>query len=128
MKFFGGAEPFCERKVPQSPPSLLYMLDAHVDNGFDVVVIEGIKDGFADLAVFNDTRIFEDAELVGNSGHTHTELFGDVADAALAVKEEVENFDSGAVSDDREKFGEVEEMLVVGEGDIGGGALIGCVG
>ena len=40
------------------------MLDAHVDNGFDVVVVEGIEDGFADLAVFNDTGVFEDAELV----------------------------------------------------------------
>lgn len=103
------------------------MLDAHVDNGFDVVVVEGIEDGFADLAVFNYTRIFEDAKLVGDRGHTHSELFGDVADAALAVKEEVQNFDSSAVSDDREKFGEVEEMLVVGKGDVDGGALVGGV-
>lgn len=65
---------------------------------------------------------------MGNSGHTHTELFGDVADAALAVKEKVEYFDPSTVADDGEELGEVEEMLVVGEGDIGGGALIGCVG
>jgi hypothetical protein len=103
------------------------MLDAHVDNGFDVVVIEGIEDRFTDLAVFNDTRIFEDAELVGDSGHTHTELFGDVADTALAVKEEVEYFDSGTVADDGEELGEVKKMLVVGEGDVDGGVLIGGV-
>ena len=114
-KFFGGAEPFCERKVPRSALSLLYMLDTHVDNGFDVVVVEGIEDGLTDLTVFNDTGIFEDAELVGDSGHAHTELFGDVADTALAVKEEVEYFDSGTVADDREELGKVEEMLVVGE-------------
>lgn len=104
------------------------MLDAHVDNGFNVVVIEGIEDGFTDLAVFDYTRIFEDTELVGNSGHTHTERLGDVADTALAVKEEVEYFDPSTVADDGEELGEVEKMLVVGEGDIDGRALVGCVG
>ena len=128
MKFFGGAEPFCERKVPQSLSSLLNMLDTHVDNGFNVVVVEGIEDGLTDLTVFNDTRIFEDAELVGDCGHTHTELFGDVADAAFAVKEEVEYFDSGTVSDDRKELGEVEEMLVVGEIDVIDEVLVGRVG
>jgi len=104
------------------------MLDAHVDNGFDVVVVEGIEDGLTDLAVFNDTGVFEDTELVWDRGHTHTERLGDIADTALAVKEEVEYFDSGTVADDRKELGEVEEMLVVGEGDIDGGALVGCVG
>lgn len=103
------------------------MLDAHVDNGFDVVVIEGIEDGFTDLTVFNYTRIFEDAKLVGDSGHAHTELLGYVADTALAVKEEVEYFDPSTVADDGEELGEVKEMLVVGKGDVDGGALVGGV-
>ena len=94
------------------------MLNAHVDNGFDVVVVEGIEDRFADLAVFDDSGIFEDAELVRDGGHAHTELFGDVADTELAVEEEIEYFDSGAVAYHREKFGEVEEVLVVGEADL----------
>ena len=99
-------------------PLFLYMLHTHIDDGFDVVVVQGINDRFALLAVFDQPCVFQHAELVGDCRHTHAQLFGNVANAHLTVKQEIEDLDSSAVAHDREKFGEREEMLVVGQSDL----------
>ena len=41
------------------------MFNAHVDYSFDVIVVQGLDHGFALLAVFYKTRIFQHAELMG---------------------------------------------------------------
>lgn len=91
------------------------MLDAHVYYGFNVVVVKGVEDRFACLAVFDDTGIFQYAKLMRDSRHAHIKLFGDVADAQFTLKEQVKYLYSRTVAHDREKLGKLEEMLVVGE-------------
>ena len=81
------------------------MFNAHVDYGFDVVIVQGIDNGFTLLTIFDKSRVFEDSELVGDCRHTHAQLFGDVADAHFAFEKEIEYFNACAVAHDREKFG-----------------------
>ncbi len=91
------------------------VFNTHVDYGLNVVVVQGIDDRLALLAVFDQPCIFQNSQLMGNCRHTHAEFFGDVANAHLALKKQIENFDACAVAHDREKFREIEKMLVIGE-------------
>ena len=65
------------------------MLNTHIDYCFDVLVVERVEHRFSDLSVFDKPCIFEHAELVRDRRHTHRELFGDVANAHLTLKEKV---------------------------------------
>ena len=94
------------------------MLNTHVDYGLDVIVVQGIDHRFADFSVFNKSRVFEYAKLVGDCRHTHRKLFRDVANAHFAFKKQIKYLDSCAVAHYREKFCQVEEMLVVGKSDL----------
>ena len=87
------------------------VFNTHVDYGLNVVVVQGIDDRLALLAVFDQPCIFQNSQLMGNCRHTHAEFFGDVANAHLALKKQIEYLDACAVAHDREKFREIEKML-----------------
>ena len=91
------------------------MLNAHINYDFDVVVVQGIDNRLALLAVFDKSSILQYTKLVRYGGHAHTQLFGDVANAQLALKKQIEYFDASAVAHDREKFSQIKEMLVIGQ-------------
>lgn len=92
------------------------MLNAHIDYGFDVIVVQGIEYRLANLAVLDQPCVFQYSELVRDCRHTHRKLFGDVANAHLALEKQVEYLYARAVAHNREKFGKIKEMLVVGQG------------
>jgi len=89
------------------------MVNAHVDYSFYVVVVKGVEDRLALLAILDKTRIFEHAELMRYSRHAHRELFGDVAYAHFALKEEIKNLYAGTVSNYGEELCKLKEMLVI---------------
>jgi len=91
------------------------MFNTHIDDGFYVIVVEGVEDRLALLAVFDETGIFKNAKLVRDRRHTHIKLFRDVANAHLSLEKKVKDLNPSAVAHDREKFGKIEEMLVVGQ-------------
>ena len=91
------------------------MLNAHINYDFDVVVVQGIDNRLALLAVFDKSSVLQYTKLVRYGGHAHTQLFGDVANAQLALKKQIEYFDASAVAHDREKFSQIKEMLVIGQ-------------
>jgi hypothetical protein len=93
------------------------MLNAHIYYGLDVVIVQGVKDRFTLLTVLDEAGIFEDSELVGYCRHAHIKLFRNVANAHFALEKKVEDLYSCAVAHNREKFGKIEKMLVVGQLD-----------
>ena len=91
------------------------MLNAHIYYGLDVIVVERIENRLALLAVFDKPRVFQHAKLMGDRRHAHTKLFGDVANAHLSLEKKIKDLDARAIAHYREKFGKIEEMLVVGQ-------------
>ena len=94
------------------------MFDAHVDYGFYMVVVQGIDNRLSLLAIINEPCVFQYAKLMRYCRHAHVKLFGDVANAHLALKKQIEDFDASAVAHYREKFSKIKEMLVVWQGNL----------
>jgi hypothetical protein len=83
-----------------------------------MLVVKRVENRFSAFAEFDQMRVFENSELMGNCRHTHREFFGDVANAHLALKEKVKDLYARAVSHNRKELGKIEKMLIVGQGDL----------
>ena len=90
------------------------MVNAHVKNAVDVVVVEGIEHGLSASAHFDKLGVFQHAELVRNSGLCQTQETCDIANAKLGLAERVENADSRRIAEYLEKFSEIVKRLFFG--------------
>ena len=69
-----------------------------------MAVGQGIEDGFADAAAFDEVRLLQDPQLVRYGGLGHTEEHCDVAHADLFLKENLEDADPRPVPEDLEEI------------------------
>ena len=67
------------------------MFDAHIQNIMDVFIVEGIKNGFAVSARFDELIGFQNAELVRYGGLGQIQKSRDITDAKLPLKKRIQN-------------------------------------
>ena len=94
--------------------SFLEMMDTHVENAVNVVVIERIENGLSASARLDELGAFQHAELMGNGCLRQLQKICDVADAKLIFLECVEDADPRRIPEHLEKFGKVEKKLFFG--------------
>lgn len=88
------------------------MFHSLTENGVDMVICKGVKNGFACSAEFDQTGLLEDAKLVGDGRDLHTKHGGDVADAKLSFVKDIQNFDPRAVSKDLVKICQCKKLFL----------------
>lgn len=91
------------------------MLHAAVYNGTDVIVGKGVVNCFALAAELNESCALEDPQLVGHGRLCYGKHFGNMLNAHLALKENVENFNSRRVAKHLVKLCKVIQHLILGQ-------------
>ena len=91
------------------------MLQSAVDNCTDVVVCKTVINGLSLAAELNKPRALEDPQLMGNGGLCYGKHFRNMLNAHFSLKENVENFDPGGISENLVKLGKVVKNLVAGQ-------------
>ena len=79
-----------------------------------MVVVQGVKDGFALPAELHQLGVLEDAQLVAHGALGHAQQSGQVANAQLAFKQGVEDADAGRIAEDPEHLRQVVQAVIVG--------------
>ena len=80
------------------------MLNALVDDGFYVVIRQGIKNGLPFPPGLYQPGIFQGTELVGNGGLGHTQELGNIAHAHLRFKQRIQNAHARRIPEDFEQL------------------------
>lgn len=92
----------------------LKMVNAHVQNAVDVVIVQRIKYGFPVSARFDQLGAFQNAELMGNVGLRQAQQICNVANAELVFTKRIKNADPRRVAEHLEKFSEIKERFFLG--------------
>jgi hypothetical protein len=90
------------------------MMNAHIQNAVDMVVVERIEYSFSASARLDELGAFQHAELMGNGGLRQSQQACDIADAQLGLAERVENTDPRRITEYLEKFGEIVKGFFFG--------------
>ena len=90
------------------------MVDTHIQNAVDMVVVEGIKYGLSASARLDQLGILQHAELMGNGGLRQSQEACDIANAKLGLAERVEDTDPRRITEHLEKLGEIVKHLFFG--------------
>ena len=90
------------------------MVNAHIQNAVDMVVVERIEYGFSASARLDELGAFQHAELMGNGGLRQIQKACDVANAKLRLFERIKNADPRGIPEHLEKFGKVEKGFLLG--------------
>jgi hypothetical protein len=90
------------------------MVNAHIQNAVDMVVVERIEYGFSVSARLDELGAFQHAELMGNGGLRQSQQACDIANAKLGLAERVENTDPRRITEYLEKFGEIVKGFFFG--------------
>ena len=88
------------------------MLQTLVNDGFHMVVRQGVKHGFPLPAGGDQTGVFQSPQLVGDGGLGQSQQISDVAHAQLGPEQGVEDLDPGGIPEDLEQVGQVAEHLI----------------
>jgi hypothetical protein len=90
------------------------MVNAHIQNAVDMVVVERIEYGFSASARLDELGAFQHAELMGNGGLRQSQQACDITNAKLGLAERVENTDPRRITEYLEKFGEIVKGFFFG--------------
>ncbi len=74
-----------------------YVFDTLQDDVVDMIIIQGIVDGLAVAAVFDQLGVFEETKLMGDGGLVHLQEFADLGHASFLFKETIEDADPGGI-------------------------------
>ena len=83
------------------------MIQSLINDGFHMVICQGIEHGFSFPPTFHQAGVLQGSELVRNRGLGHTQQLSDIADAHLCFKQDVQNSDAGGIAENSEQFAQV---------------------
>ena len=78
-------------------PLFGYVFDTLQDDVVDMIIIQGIVDGLAVAAVFDQLGVFEETKLMRDGGLVHLQEFADLGHASFLFKETIEDADPGGI-------------------------------
>src|ERR1051326_8298877 len=85
------------------------------DQILDMLIVDGVVCHLAALAVFHQTEVLQEAQLMGNRRVGHAEESGDVAYAQLLPRKRDDNFQARGIAQDLERLAQIERRTVVAE-------------
>ena len=98
--------------MKESHRSLFHVFHPLADDAADVLVGQGIIEGLAIPAEFDQLAAPQDPQLVGDGGLGQSQQISDVAHARLGPEQGVEDLDPGGIPEDLEQVGLVAEHLI----------------
>ena len=92
------------------------MLSSHGYNHSDMVICQGIKDGFSLSSVLYELVLLKDAKLMGHCGLGHIQDFCQIADTDFGFKQDEQDADSGRVCKNFEQICQIIQFFLVRHG------------
>jgi hypothetical protein len=89
-------------------------MDSHIQNIVDMIVIQGIKYGFAASACLDQFGLLQHAKLMGNGGLCQSQKACDVTNAKLGFPKRIENADPCGISEHLEKVRKIIKGFFLG--------------
>ena len=90
------------------------MLQTHLQNGFHMIVRQGIQDIFPLPAEFDELHLLQNPKLVGNGALGQRHLIGNVRHAQLLHRQQRQDMHPGTVREALEQLRDIVQGLFVG--------------
>lgn len=97
------------------------MTHALVEHGVNVIIGEGVQDVASIATEFDEVRLLERSQLMGDRGLRRFGGLGDIGNAELAAHEGVEDLDARGVAKNLKQVCKIVEELLIGK--VFGGAV-----
>ena len=94
--------------------SFFQMMNTHVENAVNVVIVERIEHGLSAAARLDQLGLLQNAKLVGNGGLRQIKKARDITNAKLRLSERIKNADPRGISEHLEKFRKVKKNFFLG--------------
>jgi hypothetical protein len=85
--------------------SVTDVVDAHLKQGTDMVVVQGVVYPFALAPVFDDAKGSQDSKLVGYGRFALAAKYGKITDTMFPVQKRRDDFNPGRISQGLEYLG-----------------------